>query len=268
MDASELIVRHLATILSVAAIAALAPFERLAPRVVRARDTSRRLAALAVLAAASVLASDFFNAALLDDLIALYRHAQIFSISKMSWPPAVIFVVSFLLVDLANYAVHVLFHKVGLFWRMHAIHHADENVSAPTALLHHPFETLAHACVGLFVYVTLGVPIIVVTIYALAASLHSVFSHANIRIAPSVERWLRLVLITPDFHRTHHSIEMAEGNSNFGSVFPFWDRLFGTYVAHPARTEASLVMGLPATEKPAAFAAGALLLHPLVFRRK
>ncbi|MDB5642089.1 MAG: sterol desaturase [Hyphomicrobiales bacterium] len=267
MDVSELLVRNLTTCVSIAAIALLWPWERFAPRVAPGPDWSRRLAAVTVLAAASAFASYFFSEALLGDLLTLYAHVRLFSIAKWDMHPALIFMLSFMIVDLVNYATHLVSHRIGFLWRMHAVHHADEHVAASTSLLHHPLEVLVNAAVGLLVYMVMGIPVIVVTIYALVASLHSVFSHANIRLAPRIERWLRLVLITPDFHRTHHSIETQEGDSNFGAVFPFWDRLFGTYVAHPVQPEDRLVMGLRESEKPAAFAARDLLMHPLSFRK-
>ena len=98
------------------------------------------------------------------------------------------------------------------------------------------------------------------------AVIHGVLSHADIRIPASIDRVLRLVLVTPDSHRTHHSIDMREGNSNFGIVLTVWDRLFGTYVDQPKTGVSELMMGLPPSESPKGFTVSALFLHP--FQRR
>lgn len=268
MDLTEILIENLPACLSFALILLLAPLEHIAPRVAPGRAPWRRLAAVGVLAAAAILTAYLANVILLDDLLAVYSHVRLFSIAKLPLPPAVIFLGSLLVVDFVNYGLHVLFHKIGVFWRFHAIHHADEHVAASTALLHHPLEILVQFALAMLVYMMFGVPIVAVTAYAFLAALHSVFSHANIRIRPGLDRVLRWVIVTPDMHRTHHSLDMREGNSNFGAIFPFWDRFFRTYVAHPAKGESALAMGLPAGEKPAAFAASALLLYPLVSRAR
>jgi sterol desaturase/sphingolipid hydroxylase (fatty acid hydroxylase superfamily) len=176
------------------------------------------------------------------------------------------FVVSFLLVDFLTYVFHRLSHMVPLLWRLHAIHHADEHVTAVTAQLHHPLETVASFVFLLFLYVVLGVPVVVAIIYGLVFAVHNAFSHADIRLPRDVDRLLRWIIVTPDLHRTHHSSDMREGNSNFGQIFSIWDRLLGTYVDRPSVPEAELSMGLPAAARPAAFKTSALLAYP--FRRK
>lgn len=263
MNMTQLVLQNLPACLSIGMILLLAPFERWAPRVPPAGAWLQRLCAVSLLGAAAILTSYVANHLLLDDLLAAYSQVRLFSLAKLPLEPLLIFVVCFLVVDLVNYALHFLSHKVRILWRMHAIHHADEHVAASTTLLHHPLEILVHFLLAMLVYVMIGIPIVVVTAYAFLSAAHSVFSHANIAIAPWLDRMLRLVIITPDMHRTHHSIVADEGNSNFGSIFPFWDRLFGTYLAHPSQPEAKLAMGLPPGEGPAAFAAGDLLMHPL-----
>jgi sterol desaturase/sphingolipid hydroxylase (fatty acid hydroxylase superfamily) len=114
----------------------------------------------------------------------------------------------------------------------------------------------------LFLYVLLGVPVVVAIIYGLVYSVHNAFSHADIALPRGVDRWLRWVVVTPDLHRTHHSTDMREGNANFGQVFTIWDRLLGTYVDRPALPEGELRMGLPEAARPASFRALTLLAYP------
>jgi sterol desaturase/sphingolipid hydroxylase (fatty acid hydroxylase superfamily) len=152
------------------------------------------------------------------------------------------------------------------FWRIHSVHHSDENVTAVSSLLQHPLGVLLSGGIHLFFAVLLGLPLLVFIIYGFFAVVHGVFTHADIRLPGRLDEMLRKIIVTPDLHRTHHSIDMQEGNSNFGVVFTFWDRLFGTYVKQPKTGVPDLVMGLPSSESPRRFTPAGLFLHP--FRRR
>jgi sterol desaturase/sphingolipid hydroxylase (fatty acid hydroxylase superfamily) len=136
-------------------------------------------------------------------------------------------------------------------------------VTAFSALLHHPFEQIYSALFITGFAVVLGVPVLILVYYGLVLAVHAVFSHANLVLPSWLDRFVRLAFVTPDVHRTHHSQDMSEGNSNFGAVLTLWDRLFGTYVDQPREALADLSMGLPANGKPARFSAKELLLLPL-----
>ena len=120
----------------------------------------------------------------------------------------------------------------------------------------------------LFLYVVLGVPVVAAIFYGLAYAIHNSFAHADITLPRSLDRSLRWIIVTPDLHRTHHSVERREGNSNFGQIFTVWDRLLGTYVDRPSVPEAELSMGLPATAQPSAFKTSALLAYPFLNRKR
>ena len=137
-----------------------------------------------------------------------------------------------------------------------------------SGLLHHPLETLLSAVFLLFFTVVLGIPVLVFVIYGACIGVHSAITHADVALPRRFDWALRWLIVTPDVHRTHHSIQQREGNSNFGQVFTIWDRLFGTYVDRPAAAEAMLIMGLPDSEKPRAFSVAGLLLHPFLWRRR
>lgn len=140
-------------------------------------------------------------------------------------------------------------------------------MTAVSALLQHPLGALISAFIHLFFAVLLGLPLLVFILYGFTAVIHGVLSHADVRIPSSIEKVLRWVIVTPDWHRTHHSIDMREGNSNFGIMFTFWDRLFGTYVEQPKSGVSELVMGLPSSESPRGFTVSALFLHPFKSRK-
>jgi sterol desaturase/sphingolipid hydroxylase (fatty acid hydroxylase superfamily) len=187
------------------------------------------------------------------------------SLSKLPLPSWIVFCLGLVVLDLTLYCTHRIFHAVPALWPYHSVHHADEDVSSMSALLHHPLETVLSYLLFTFVAVVTGIPIIVLFAHAAIAAVHSAFSHANIRLPYWLDRILRRVIVTPDIHRTHHSIDMREGNSNFGGTLSIWDQLFGTYVAHPKVPEPELIMGLPESIKPKTFTTRALLELP--FRR-
>ena len=159
-------------------------------------------------------------------------------------PGWVVFVLSMLLLDLAIYGQHVVFHAVPFLWRLHRMHHADQDFDVTTGLRFHPLEILISMAIKLAVVVGLGVPAIAVLVFEVVLNATAMFNHSNIRIPDGIERALRFVVVTPDMHRVHHSIHPKETNSNFGFNVPWWDRLFRTYLAQPKDGHEQMVIGL------------------------
>ena len=172
-----------------------------------------------------------------------YRFAP-FSIANLPLPSLAKLAIGFLFIDLALYANHYVSHKLSLLWRVHRTHHADPFVTGTTGLLHHPLETVWLFVFILAVNVMFGVPAGAILIYAAVSALHSIFSHANLPMPATLNRVLGSVIVMPVMHRIHHSTENAECNSNYGLIFSFWDRLFGTYTAKPARGADRMEMGV------------------------
>ncbi len=219
-------------------------------------------------ALAALCVSLFIQFYLQTSLVSLFLGLKFVSIAKLPLDATLVFAASFLLLDFLSYLLHVVFHHVALLWRVHAVHHADEHVTAVSGLLHHPLEVLLSAVFLLFFTVVLGIPVLVFVIYGACMAVHSAITHADVALPRRLDRALRWLIVTPDVHRIHHSIQLREGNSNFGQMFTLWDRLFGTYVDRPAAPEAMLVMGLPDGEKPSAFSVSGLLWHPFLWRRR
>jgi sterol desaturase/sphingolipid hydroxylase (fatty acid hydroxylase superfamily) len=255
-------------LLSLCLILFYAPLERKFPRV-NSQSARPGITSVIIIGFFSYGAAWLFKETIYLDTISVFLNLQFFSLSKSDLPISLIYFISFLFIDFIMYLFHFLSHKVNFLWKLHSVHHTDEHVSAKTGVLHHPFETLASLLFALFFSVILGIPILVLILFAACATIHNLFAHANIALPTSLDRTLRKLIVTPDVHRTHHSIEIHEGNSNFGEIFTIWDRLFGTYTDHPASGEEKLVMGLPASEQPKSFSAINLLLHPFakVFSR-
>ncbi len=148
------------------------------------------------------------------------------------------------LLDLAVYLQHRAFHAVPLLWRLHMVHHADPDIDVTTGVRFHPVEMLLSLLIKLAVVAALGAPPVAVVLFELLLNLSSLFNHSNIALPPALDRVLRLVLVTPDRHRVHHSQRPHETNSNFGFNHPWWDRLLGSYRDQPEEGHLGMSIGL------------------------
>ena len=160
-------------------------------------------------------------------------------------PESVAIVASVVLLDLAIYLQHLVFHAVPLLWRLHRVHHADLDFDVTTGIRFHPIEILLSMGIKFSIIVTLGPPVIAVLIFETLLNVTAMFNHSNIAMPEWMDSALRSVLVTPDMHRVHHSVEPAETNSNFGFCFSFWDRLLGTYKQAPALGHLGMTIGVP-----------------------
>lgn len=145
--------------------------------------------------------------------------------------PAWLAVLAVLLVrSLIQYAFHRCAHAVPLLWRVHRVHHCDVHLDASSALRFHPFEAIAMVLFAIPFVVMSGLPPVILAAYETAQIIMSLLTHANIRLPGIVERGARVVVMTPTLHRFHHSPQRSECDRNYGDVFSFWDRLFGTFL--------------------------------------
>ena len=147
--------------------------------------------------------------------------------------------------SLAAYAVHRASHVVPLFWRIHRVHHADTALDLSTGLRNHPLELAIVAPLLGAVTIACGLEPRTLMVYEAIALPFALWSHANLRLRPRIDRALRLLLVTPAMHHVHHSARRAETDSNYGDVFSLWDRMFGTYRAldQPALEEVRFGLG-------------------------
>jgi len=261
----DLLLVELPTLLALAAVAVFAVIEWFFPRMSARPAWREHLPPIGIFALLTIVTTLVLQYGVEDRLVGAFVPLRFFNLGRLPLPGPVLFVAAFLLVDFFTYVFHRLSHGIPGLWRLHAIHHADEHVTAATGQLHHPLETVASYVFLLFLYVVLGVPVVVAIMYGLVYSVHNGFAHADIRLPKRVDRALRWVIVTPDLHRTHHSMDLSEGNSNFGQVFTLWDRLFGTYVDRPKLPERELQMGLPAGARPG-FRSTSLLAYPFHWR--
>ncbi len=161
------------------------------------------------------------------------------------WPRWLETLIGFLALDLAIYGQHVAFHRVPLLWRLHRMHHADLDIDVSTGLRFHPFEIVLSMLVKIAVVVLVGAPAVAVVAFEVVLNATSMFNHTNAAMPLWLDRVVRLLVVTPDMHRVHHSVLRHETDSNFGFNLPWWDRLFGTYRAAPEAGHERMTIGLP-----------------------
>jgi len=173
------------------------------------------------------------------------------------------FILSVLVLDLAIYLQHVMFHAVPALWRLHRMHHADLEFDVSTGLRFHPIEILLSMGVKLAVVAVLGPPAVAVLVFEVLLNATSMFNHANIHIPERIDRILRLFVVTPDMHRVHHSILPSETNSNFGFNLPWWDRLLGTYRPQPRNGHDGMTIGIEQFRTPRDLWLDRMLIQPI-----
>jgi sterol desaturase/sphingolipid hydroxylase (fatty acid hydroxylase superfamily) len=179
--------------------------------------------------------------------------------------PAVLAVaVAIVLLDFAIYLQHVLFHAVPVLWRVHRVHHADIDVDVTTGSRFHPIEIFLSLLIKFAAISALGPSPMAVLLFEVLLNAGSLFNHANLRLLPWLDRVLRLVVVTPDMHRVHHSAWGVETNTNFGFTFPCWDHLCGTYRAQPAAGHEAMTVGLTCFRDPRYLRLDTTLLQPLL----
>jgi sterol desaturase/sphingolipid hydroxylase (fatty acid hydroxylase superfamily) len=171
-------------------------------------------------------------------------------------------VLAVIVLDLAIYLQHVLFHAVPALWRLHRMHHADLELDVTTGSRFHPLEILLSMIIKLGVVAALGAPAVAALIFEVLLNATSMFNHGNVRIPQRFDRVLRWMVVTPDMHRVHHSIESRETNSNFGFNLPWWDRLFGTYRDQPAAGHEAMTIGIEQFRDPAELRLDRMLVQP------
>ncbi len=184
--------------------------------------------------------------------------------NHLDWPYAAEWITAVVLLDLAIYLQHVMFHAVPLLWRLHLVHHTDLDYDLTTGLRFHPLEAVLSMVVKLGVVAALGPPPAAVVAFEVILNAMALFNHGNVRMFGRADALLRLLVVTPDMHRVHHSVVIRETNSNFGFNLSAWDRLFGTYRDRPARGHDGMTIGLAGFRDPRRLSLPRLLALPFV----
>jgi sterol desaturase/sphingolipid hydroxylase (fatty acid hydroxylase superfamily) len=242
--------------------AAMAVWELLAPRRLQAIGRLRRWPSnLGIVALDTLLVRLVFPIAAVG--MALLAETHGWGLFQTVEAPAwLVVIASVILLDLAIYLQHVLFHAVPVLWRPHRMHHADLEFDVTTGVRFHPIEILLSMAIKLGVVAALGTPAVGVLIFEVLLNATSMFNHGNVRLPERLDRVLRWIVVTPGMHRVHHSVVPRETNSNFGFNLPWWDRLFGTYRAEPAAGHEGMTIGIEQFRDPRELRLDRMLLQP------
>ncbi len=185
-------------------------------------------------------------------------------LNNVPLPSWVAVVSAVIVLDLALYLQHVLFHAVPLLWRVHRMHHADLFFDLTTGVRFHPLEILLSMGIKFMIIAALGPPAAAVLIFEVLLNATSTFNHGNVCLQEELDRVLRWIVVTPDMHRVHHSIVPQETNSNFGFNLPWWDRLFGTYRPQPAAGHERMTIGIEQFRDPRELRLHRMLIQPFL----
>ncbi|MGV8995533.1 MAG: sterol desaturase family protein [Parvibaculaceae bacterium] len=215
----------------------LSPAHQLMPRVARWRTN------IGLIAAGTLLLRLVFPLAAFGVSIWAQAH-QVGLFHALNVPFAAAFISTLLALDLLIYGQHVVMHRFPILWRLHKVHHADPNLDVTTALRFHPFEIALSMIVKMAAVLLLGAPPSAVLAFEVLLNASAMFNHANLWLSARSDRVLRRVLVTPDMHRVHHSVEPSLQNKNFGFNLSLWDRIFATYQSVDKAGLSALRIGL------------------------
>jgi len=185
-------------------------------------------------------------------------------LNAVSLPRWMAVVVAVVILDLAIYTQHLAFHKVPILWRLHRMHHTDVDIDTTTGIRFHPLEIALSMAIKMAVIVILGAPPVAVIIFEVLLNATSLFNHGNVQLSGRIDRVLRRIVVTPDFHRVHHSVHRDETDSNYGFNLPVWDYLFKTYRAQPRDGHGDMKIGLEIFRKPVQGRLDQLLIQPFL----
>jgi len=189
-------------------------------------------------------------------------------LNHLNMPSLVVGLISLGLLDLAIYAQHFIFHKIRIFWPIHGLHHTDLDIDVTTGTRFHPVEIALSLLIKMGIIVLIGIPAWSFLLFEVLLNGTSMFNHSNVRINTKIDGLLRLVLVTPDMHRVHHSVIIREHDSNFGFNLAWWDRMFGTYRDQPEAGHTHMVIGLANFRDPKGLSFLRLLVLPFSAWRK
>ncbi len=221
----------------------LAAVERLWPLRGDARPRRRQLHNLGLIALDTALLRVAFP--VLAVAWAVHLEQQGFGLlHQLDVTPWLAVPLALVLLDLAIYWQHRLFHVIPLLWRLHRVHHSDLGFDVSTGVRFHPLEIALSMLIKLGLIAVLGAPALAVLLFELLLSLGSLFTHGDFALPQRLDRRLRRLLVTPSMHRIHHSNLRQETDSNFGFHLSLWDRLFRSYRSEARGGETGMTIGL------------------------
>lgn len=230
---------------------ALAIIETLIPRRIRSETRKRRWTtnwALIIIDSVALRAMTFVVPVVLPLMAvgAAYDAERLGwgLLNHVGWPAWLEILLTVLFLDFAIWLQHLITHKIPLLWRFHRVHHADRDIDVTTAIRFHPVEIALSMLLKIGLVYLIGPAGLAVILFEIILNATAMFNHANIKLPLWLDGIVRLVLVTPDMHRVHHSDMRSEHDSNYGFSLSIWDRIFGTYIAQPKAGHDDMTIGL------------------------
>jgi sterol desaturase/sphingolipid hydroxylase (fatty acid hydroxylase superfamily) len=245
-----------------AAFLGTAIWESLRPKRILSGTVERRWGSHAIMLLAGSLVTTVLYRMSPVVLASAVQGSRFGFLNRPSLPFVARCLMTLLVLDLVRYGVHRATHSVHLLWRLHQVHHSDPDFDVSTAIRHHPAEVIFTQGAYLAAVAVLAPPAGAVLVAELASCLQSFVMHANASLPNWLEKSLRWIYITPDFHRIHHSAEVNEQSRNLGDILPWWDRLFRSYLAQPAAGQDGMVIGLKGIQPERSLSPRFLLMSP------
>jgi sterol desaturase/sphingolipid hydroxylase (fatty acid hydroxylase superfamily) len=191
--------------------------------------------------------------ALLSPLIVLslteWASAHELNLRPAWWSGPAGLALDILALDALIYWWHRFNHTVPLLWRFHEVHHLDRFLDSTSALRFHFGEVLLSAAARAAIIILIGFPLASVLVFETLLLLATIFHHSNLKLPPGLEAALARLIITPSIHWVHHHARRGDTDSNYGTLFSFWDRLFGS-ASGTARTPAMAIGVEGVDERP------------------
>jgi len=184
--------------------------------------------------------------------------------NHFQWPFWLEVALTIVILDFVIYMQHVMFHAVPVLWRLHMMHHADLDYDLTTGTRFHPLEIIISLGIKAGAITVLGAPPVGVIIFEILLNGTAMFNHGNFFIPVGIDRMLRLLVVTPDMHRVHHSVFPNETNTNFGFNLPWWDRLCGTYKPQPVKGHEQMTIGLNQFRDPSRLTLPWMIVLPFI----
>ncbi|MDP2354659.1 MAG: sterol desaturase family protein [Beijerinckiaceae bacterium] len=252
---------RLASFLSVLAI--MATYEIAAPRrKLSAPQRLRWLSNLGIVGVNTLVLRLLFPLAGVG--FALYASERSWGLGPLLGAPHWLWaIVCVIALDAAIWAQHVMFHHVPALWRLHRMHHADLDIDVTTGLRFHPVEIILSMLIKFVVIALLGAPAIAVLIFEILLNATAMFNHSNVKMPERADALIRTLIVTPDMHRVHHSVDPSETHTNFGFNLSIWDKLAGLYKAQPNLGHDGMSIGLPEFRDPRELRLDKMLMQPL-----
>jgi sterol desaturase/sphingolipid hydroxylase (fatty acid hydroxylase superfamily) len=235
---------HIRLVFFIAVFILMAVAEYVIPKRKGSLPKSRRWANNAILTSLSTLSAKYILPFTSVSVAVFASEANLGLFNLIQVNSFVCAVLCILIFDLAIYWQHRIFHMIPVLWNVHRVHHADKDYDVTTGARFHPIEIILSMMIKGVVILALGAPAEIVVIFEIILNALAMFNHSNIHINSKIDTFVRKLIVTPDFHRIHHSTKPDEHHKNYGFNLAIWDYLFKSYKGQASEKQTEMKIGL------------------------